>query len=210
MRIRLTVTLITLIISMALIGCLSKVKYPAYYTLHLPPAPDPPLAGGTRPSVAVREFRSPAYVRQGAIVYPASPEKVGLYDYHRWAVDPREFLTNAMVDLLRASGRFATTKIYDGRSDVDRIFSGRLEKLEEVDYEGADTVEVVLSAQMTESRSGKTVWADAASEVAEVDKRTVPAVVAEMSHAMDRAIQKLLASLAVSDTANLEPRKDPP
>jgi hypothetical protein len=71
-------------------------------------------------------------------------------------------------------------------------------------------VEVALSAQLTELRSGKTVWSDAASEAAQVDKRTVPAVVAEMSHAMDRAIQKLLASLAVSYTASLEPRTDPP
>ena len=86
---------------------LSKVKYPTYYTLHVPPAADMPIAGGTRASVAVREFRSPAYLRQGAIVYRASPEEVGFYNYHRWAVDPREFLTNAIVDRLRASGKFA-------------------------------------------------------------------------------------------------------
>ncbi len=208
MRTRLTVMLITLTTSMALIGCMGKVKYPAYYTLHLAPAVDPPPAGGTRPSVAVREFRSPAYVRQGAIVYRASPEKVGFYEYHRWAVDPREFLTNAIVERLRASGRFAETKIYDGRSDVDLIFSGRLEKLEEVDYDGVVKVEVALSAQMIELRSGKTVWADGASEIAGVEKRTVPAVVAAMSQAMDHAIQKLLTSQAASNTASLEPRSD--
>jgi hypothetical protein len=42
------------------------------------------------------------------------------------------------------------------------------------------------------------VWAGAASDTADVRKRTVPEVVAEMSHAMDGAIQKLLASLDVS------------
>src|SRR6185503_13489940 len=102
MRTRLTLALIVLAISMALIGCMSKVKYPAYYTLHLPQAADPPIAGDARASLAVREFR-----------------------------------TNAVVDRLRASGKFAETKVYDGRSDVDLIFSGRLEKLEEVDYDGA-------------------------------------------------------------------------
>jgi ABC-type uncharacterized transport system auxiliary subunit len=169
-----------------------------------------PVAGGTRTSVAVREFQAPAYLRQGAVVYRASPEEVGFYNYHRWAVDPREFLTNAIVDRLRASGRFAAVKIYDGRADVDFILSGRLEKLEEVDYEGGVRVEVALSAQMTDLRSGKTVWANAASETAEVGKRTVPSVVAEMSHAMDGAIQKLLASLTVSTTTSLEPRKVSP
>jgi ABC-type uncharacterized transport system auxiliary subunit len=208
MRKRLTASLITLTISASLTGCVAK--FPTYYTLHMPPAAEMPIAGGTRVSVAVREFQAPAYLRQGAIVYRASPEEVGFYNYHRWAVDPREFLSNAIADRLRTTGRFAEVKIYDGHSDVDFILSGRLEKLEEVDYVGGVRVEVALSAQMTEVHSGKTVWANAASEIAQVDKRTVPAVVTEMSHAMDRAIQKLLASLTVSTTTSLEPRKDSP
>jgi len=38
-----------------------------------------------------------------------------------------------------------------------------------------------------------------------LDKRNVQAVVAEMSQTMDRAIQKLLASLTVSTTSSLNP-----
>ena len=210
MRTRLATAVITLMVSISLTGCMSKVKYPAYYTLHLPPAADPPVARGTRSSVAVREFRSPGYLRQGAIVYRASPEKVGFYNYHRWAADPREFVTNAIVDRLRASGRFALVKVYDGRSDVDFILGGRLEKLEEVDSERGVRVEVALAGEMTDLHSGKTVWANAASEVAEVDQRTVPTVVTEMSQAMDRAIQKLVASLPASRTTTLGPRPDLP
>jgi ABC-type uncharacterized transport system auxiliary subunit len=161
----------------------------------LPPPADTPIAGHAKASLAVREFRSPAYLRQGAIVYRPSPEEVGFYDHHRWAIDPREFVTNAVADRLRSTGRFAEVKIYDGRSDVDFILSGQLEKLEEVDYEGGVRVEVALSAQMTDLHTGKTVWANTASESAKVNKRTVPSIVAEMSYALNRAIQKLLASL---------------
>jgi len=195
----------TLIVLAFLTGCVSKARFPAYYTLHVPPAVNVPIAGGTRSSLAVREFRSPAYLHQGAIVYRPSAEQVGFYEYHRWAVDPREFLTNTVIDRLRATGRFAEVSAYDGRSDVDFILGGSLEKLEEVDYEGGVKVEVELSAQITDSRSGKTIWANAASESAQVHKRTVPAVVAEMSQAMDRAIQKLLASLPVPTTTSLTP-----
>ena len=124
---RLTATLAMLTISACLMGCVSSAKSPAYYTLHVPPVIDVPIAGGPRPSLAVREFRSPTYLRQGAIVYRTSPEQIGFYQYHRWAVDPREFLTEAIADRLRASGRFTEVKIYDGRSDVDFILSGRLE-----------------------------------------------------------------------------------
>jgi ABC-type uncharacterized transport system auxiliary subunit len=199
---RLTAILATLMISACLLGC-GKARFPAYYTLHVPPAVDVPIAVGTRSSLAVLEFRSPAYLHQGAIVYRTSPEQVGFYEYHRWAVDPREFLSNAMIDRLRASGRFAEVNAYDGHSDVDYILSGRLEKLEEVDYEGGVRGEVALSAQITDPRAGKTVWANSASESARVEKRNVPAVVAEMSQVMDRTIQKLLVPLTASTTSSL-------
>jgi len=202
---RLTATLATLTMSACLMGCVSGARFPAYYTLHVPPTLDVPIAGGTRSSLAVREFHSPAYLRQGAIVYRTSPEQVGFYQYHRWAVDPREFLTNAIIDRLRATGRFAEVRAYDGRADVDFVLSGGLEKLEEVDYEGGVRVEVALSAEITDPRAGKTVWANVASESERVDKRNVPAVVAEMSHAVDGAIQKLMASLTVSTTSSLNP-----
>ncbi len=202
---RLTATLATLTMSACLMGCVSGARFPAYYTLHVPPTLDVPIAGGTRSSIAVREFHSPAYLRQGAIVYRTSPEQVGFYQYHRWAVDPREFLTNAIIERLRATGRFAEVRAYDGRADVDFVLSGGLEKLEEVDYEGGVRVEVALCAEITDPRAGKTVWANVASESERVEKRNVPAVVAEMSHAMDGAIQKLMASLTVSTTSSLNP-----
>jgi len=181
--------LATLII---LVGCGGAAKYPNYYTLHIQPPVDPPAQEGVRTSLAVREFRSPTYLRQGAIVYKTSPEQIGFYNYHRWAVDPREFLTNAVADRLRASGNFTQVKLYDGRSDVDYVLSGRLEDLEELDYGGGVKVEVAISAQMVNLANGATVWSNAVSEVGTVDKRDVPTVVAAMNRTMDRAIEKLL------------------
>ena len=182
----------TLAISTALVGCAGKIKYPSYYTLNVPTPPDPPAAEGVRTSVAIREFRSPAYLRQGAIVYKTSPEQIGFYNYHRWAVDPRDFVTNAVADRLRASGTFAQVKLYDGRPDIDYILSGRLEKLEEIDYQGGVKVQVAISAQMTKLATGETVWSNDASEVGTVNQRDVPAVVAEMNQTMERTIEKLL------------------
>jgi ABC-type uncharacterized transport system auxiliary subunit len=181
---------LTALITLA--GCGRAVKYPDYYTLHVPPPPDPPLQKGVRASLAVREFRSPTYLHQGAIVYKTSPEQIGFYNYHRWAVDPREFVTNAVADRLRASGNFTEVKLYDGRSDVDYVLSGRLEKLEEVDYEGGVKVEVAISAQTTNLTTGAVVWTNTVSEVGSVGQRDVPAVVSEMSRTMERAIEKLL------------------
>jgi ABC-type uncharacterized transport system auxiliary subunit len=191
----------TLAALMALCGCGGAAKYPSYYTFNVPPPPDPPAAEGVRACLAVREFRSPSYLHQGAIVYKSSPEQIGFYNYHRWAVDPRDFVTNAVTERLRASGNFAQVKPYDGRSDIDYVLSGRLEKLDELDYGGAVKVEVAISAQMTKLATGATVWTNEVSETGTVTKHDVPGVVAEMNATMDRAIAKLLTPApAVSDT----------
>jgi ABC-type uncharacterized transport system auxiliary subunit len=192
MKKRITTILVAIAVLVILSGCGGGVKYPNYYTLHVPPPPDPPMAQGVHGSLAVREFRESSYLRQGAIVYKTSPEHIGFYNYHRWAVDPREFLTNAVEDRLSASGDFARVKLYDGHSDIDFVLSGNLEKLEETDYDGGVKVEVAISAQMVSLSTGATVWSNSVSEVGQVDKRNVPAVVVEMNRIMDRAIQKLL------------------
>src|SRR5262249_46390189 len=160
-----------LTVLVVLSGCGGAAKYPSYYTLHVPPPPDPPSQGNLHAVLAVREFRSPAYLHQGAIVYKTSPEQIGFYDYHRWATDPRDFVTNAMAERLRAGGAFTNVKRYDGRADIDYVLSGRLEKLEEVDYDGGVKVEVAISAQMVRLSTGETVWTDSVSEIGHVEKR---------------------------------------
>ena len=174
-------------------GC----EYPKYYTLNLPAPPDPPPAENVHAAVAIREFSAPAYLRQGAIVYKPSPEQIDFYAYHRWAINPREFVTNSVIERLRASGDFARVQPYDGRPDTQYVLSGRLEKLEEIDYAGGVKVEVAISAQMTNLATGLTVWTKAVSEVGDVNKRDVPAVVSEMNRTMERAIRKLLSPMPV-------------
>jgi ABC-type uncharacterized transport system auxiliary subunit len=181
-----------------LTGCAGRVRYPNYYTLSLPAPSNQPTAEKVRASLAIRQFRASAYLRQGAIVYKTSPEQIGFYAYHRWAMDPRDFVTNALLDRLRASGVFAHVQAYDGSRDVDYVLSGRLEKLEELDYQGGVKVQVAISAQMTSIATGAVVWSDAVSEMGDVNKRDVPDVVSEMNRTMQRAIETLETSLSAS------------
>jgi ABC-type uncharacterized transport system auxiliary subunit len=197
MSMRRTVT--TIVFSLAalviLASCGGRVRYPSYYTLNLPAPPDPPAAENVHAAVAIREFRAPAYLRQGAIVYKPSPEQISFYAYHRWAINPCEFVTNSVIERLRASGNFARVTPYDGRPGIEYVLSGRLEKLEEIDYGGGVKVEVAISSQMTNLATGRIVWTNAVSEVGDVNKRDVPAVVSEMNRTMERAITKLLSPM---------------
>jgi len=201
MKRNLAMAVVALLALAGLTGCAGKIGRANYYTLNLPAPPDPPAAENANTTVAIREFRAPAYLRQGAIVYKPSPEQIGFYAYHRWAIDPCEFVTQSIIARLGAAGTFSHVKHYDGQPDADYIISGRLEKLEEIDYEGGVKVEVAVSAQMTRVDTGTIVWSKAVSEVGEVNQHDVPAVVSEMSHTMERAIEKLLTPVPGTLTA---------
>ncbi len=181
----------------ALSSC-GKMRYPQYYTLNLPAPPDPPAPESVRNSIAVREFQSPGYLRQGPIVYRTTPEEIGFYEYHRWAADPRTLVTGAVMDHLRASGQFSTVSMYNGRPDINYLLSGKLEKLAEVDYESGVKVEVAISAQITRVATGATVWSNAVSESGPVSQRNVPGVVSQMNRTMELAINKLLSTVPAS------------
>ena len=186
---------LTLAIVTILTGCGGKIRYPAYYTLNLPAPPDPPTKESVRSSIAVREFQAPSYLRQGPIMYRSTPEEIGFYEYHRWAADPRTLVTGAVIDHLRATGQYSTVSMYNGRPDNDFIFSGKLEKLEEADYQAGIKVDVAISAQIISVKTGATVWSNAVSEVGTVSRRTVPGVVSEMNQTLDLAINKLLSTV---------------
>src|SRR5260370_41516660 len=106
MSMRRTVTTIAFSLAALVIlaSCGGKVRYPNYYTLNLPAPPDPAPAENAHATVAIREFRAPAYLRQGTIAYTRSPEQLSFYAYHRRAISPCEFLTTSVIERLRASG----------------------------------------------------------------------------------------------------------
>ena len=95
-------------------------------------------------------------------------------------------------DRLSATGLFAHVKRYDGRPDAEYPATGRLERFEEIDYDGGVKVEVAMSAQMIKVDTGATVWTKTVTKVGKVEKRDVSAVVSAMSNTMDRALQELL------------------
>ena len=204
---RFYVTVALLLSSLIILaGCSGKMRYPSYYTLNLPAPPDPQTVEEAKATVAIREFSAPAYLRRGTIVFKSSPESIGFYQYQRWAVDPCDFVTDSMRDRFTATGLFAHVKRYDGRPDAQYLVTGRLEKLEEIDYDGGVKVVVAISAQMIKVDTGATVWAKAVTKVGNVEKRDASAVVSAMSNTMDGAMQELLTPLPaeMSRTAALK------
>jgi uncharacterized lipoprotein YmbA len=186
-----------LLAALLMFGCGGKVRYPKYYTLALAPTLQPaandPRIDGT---VAVRRFETPAYLRQGRIVFREAPNQVGFYEYHRWAADPGATVTIAVMETLRSSGLFSTVESYEGRDKPEYLLTGRIERLDEIDYGGGGvSVEARLSAQLVKLRTASTVWTGEATETSKVDQRNVSSVVEEMSRAVQKSIGRLLTNM---------------
>jgi len=186
------------LISTALLmsGCAGKVRYPNYYSLAMAPTKQPAVNDAHQSAtLAVRRFDTPAYLRQGRIVYRQTPEQVGFYEYHRWASDPGVVVTTGVIDSLRSANLFSVVEPYAGQEHPDYLLSGRLERLDEVDYSSGVQVEVRLSAQLVNLRTGTSVWAGAVTQTSNVSDRNVNSVVVAMSHAVQGSIDQLVADM---------------
>jgi hypothetical protein len=100
-----------------------------------------------------------------------------------------------MIDALRAARLFSTVVPYDGQEKEECVLSGRLTRLDEVDYGGGVRVETRLVAELVNRRTGEPVWTGEASETSNIETRTVASVVDAMSHAVETSIDQLIASM---------------
>ena len=179
-----------------LAGCAGKTRYPSYYVLSTPP----PVAASMPPApiwgtVAVREFRAPAFLTSGPIVYRPSREQVDVYNYHHWAEDPRQAVTAAVIRELQARGMFQSVEQFDGRGSPDCLLTGTLDHLEEVDDGASVSIEIGLSARLIEVATGEVLWQGTVSQTAKLDQRSVTGVVAEMSSDLGVAVERLVSSM---------------
>jgi ABC-type uncharacterized transport system auxiliary subunit len=183
-------------ISVILAACGGKIRYPSYYVLNLPPpAPQPAQSKPSLGSVAVRQFSVPRFLRAGAIVYRRSPEQLGFYNYERWAVDPRSVVTSAFVQVLESRSIFQSVYSSDGRAISDYLITGTLDHLEEVDQGHQVFINVSISAQLMNVKTGNVVWSDASSQTTSLEDHAMAGLVAGMSKAAEQAITTLVSSM---------------
>lgn len=183
------------IVSTFICGC-GAVRYPNYYELS---APAPIAAGDTAPplfrSVVVRQFNAPPFLRSGPIAYRESAERLGFYPYDRWAVDPRRSATQAMIGDLQATGVFQSVALFDGHSAPECIVTGTIEHLEETDSGKSVSIDVRVSADLTNFQTGEILWHGSASRDAAVEQRSVSGVVSQLSLGLGSAVQELASSM---------------
>lgn len=181
--------------ALLLAGC-GSVRYPSSYLLNLPTrghqvAPPQTVLG----PIAVREFRCPEYLCEGRIAYRPNGEEVGLYEYHRWAISPRQTITQSIAEALQAESIFKSVSVYERGIEAAYVLTGNIERLEEVDQGGDVRAVCTISTQLMDARTGLVVWSHTASETVRVQQRDVAGVVSSLSAAARTTVDRLVASL---------------
>ena len=172
-----------------------KIPPTRYYSLDLPAAPQPSANVSGRQSVAVARFDASEMLTQDRIVYRPTREEVGFYEYHRWAEDPRTSIRRSLMAQLQSSGAFSAVAPYDGRTKTDFLLRGRVEQLEEVDFEGGVKVYARVAAELIDLSNNRVVWQGSGSSSGAVGESDMRAVVGQMSSAVKTSLDQIVTAL---------------
>ena len=195
--------------ALVLAGC-GSVRYPTSYVLNLqPPAPRATLSNGALgPVRSVNSAVRNTSAKAASCIVPVRKSRV--YENHRWAMNPRQTITQYLRDYLRAQSLFQSVTAHERGSEAAYLLSGKIERFEEVD-EGRDVRAVcTISAQLLDTRTRSVVWSRTASETVSVEKRDIAGVVSSLSAAARTAADRLLKSMTDELPATMARRAQPP
>jgi ABC-type uncharacterized transport system auxiliary subunit len=198
-------SILPLAAAVALAAC-GSVRYATHYVLEVAPAPSSaaPQRTALGPLV-VRELSCPPYLCEGRVVYREEPHRIGFYDYHRWALNPRTALTRVLADRIRASSLFESVTIAGSPARGAYLLRGEIERLEEVDEKTSVHAICTISAEVVDVKTGTVRWMGTVSETVPVPHRDVAGVVAGLGVASRTVADRLVASIASELPARQSP-----
>ena len=179
-----------------MLAACGSARYPTNYVLSFPAAarsiaPAPHVRG----ALAIQEFQCPQYLCEGRIVYRPSSEEIGFYEFHRWAMNPGEMITQFIADSIRSEALFTSVTLPKTGVEPAYVLKGNIERLEEVD-QGRDVRTVcTISAELLDTQTKSVVWNHTASQTVAVQNRNVAGVVSSLSSAVRMTVDNLVKSL---------------
>jgi ABC-type uncharacterized transport system auxiliary subunit len=151
----------------------------------------PAVPTGTGPVLLVGRIVTPMALQDGRIHYLAGLNEVGTYEYHRWTDPPGIMVKDALIHVLRASGKFKSVQEAASSAEGDYNLRGKLLEFSEVDSNGIST-RISLDLELREVRTGRLVWNETFTHDDPVQAKTV----ADVVQSLDRNLQVVLGNVA--------------
>jgi ABC-type uncharacterized transport system auxiliary subunit len=161
-----------------------------YYELSAVTAPAVPASTG--PTVLVERIATPQALEDGRIRYREGANAVGAYEFHRWTDPPGIMVKDALIQGLRASGKFKSVSEAGSSANGDYYVRGRLLEFAELDGTGGISTRVSLDLELREIKTGRLVWNDVLTHDDPVQAKKV----ADVVQSLDRNLQVVIRNAA--------------
>jgi uncharacterized lipoprotein YmbA len=174
-------------------------------------APETVAARRDLPALRVKPLAARSFLDRREIAWREGDVIAGAYRYHRWSEPPAEMVTRALIDELRAGGRFGTVDGSAPRATAPFSVGGELLGLHETTDarggapQGVAELEVTLEEEARGSASPRHWTVRARRSVAAADD-SIDARVAALSEAAAQAVGAVARELESTAAAALESR----
>jgi len=166
-----------------------------YYELAVPSGLAPVTAQALPITLIVGLPSAPALYRDNRVVYALADQQLGAYEYERWISPPPELIRDVVVRDLRATGRYAGVSAPQGASAGDYALRMRLYDFREQDSAGSLAARLTLDIELTNIKTGETVWQRYYNHDEPITAKTVPDVVAALSRNVQLAANDIASGL---------------
>lgn len=180
-------------------ACASTPKT-RYYTLRTPP---PPAAASARThfTLQVERFDTPDLLLDNRIIYYTSPTQLNFHEYHRWASDPGDLLSEVAMKFFASTGLFQQVFAYPAPVNADYTLRGRVLDLDELRYGmngGGKSGEARLGLKLDllQSQQNKVIWSARLEQAEPIQQSNVEGAVDAMNIAAERLLQNAYTGIS--------------
>jgi ABC-type uncharacterized transport system auxiliary subunit len=198
---RRTIACLVVLLAAVGLGACGSGRPIRYYTVELPPAPQP-SASVYPVTLLIGRIGAPEILQDEPIAYRSGPNGIGTYDYHHWVEPPARMVKVILLRQLRASGRYQSVADLGSSAQGEYVLAGRLYDFEEVD-KGSISALVTMDFELLDRKTAKIVWTHFYSRSEPVQGKGIPDVVAALDHNLVQGLTEVSSGLDQYFSAHL-------
>jgi ABC-type uncharacterized transport system auxiliary subunit len=145
-------------------------------------------------TLQIANIDAPPIMRDGRILYQVGANEVGTYEYHRWVETPDRMVQNALVRLLRSSGKYQSIDRIIAGAKPDYVVRGKIYEFAEIDKPAIYT-RVSMEIELHEAPSNRTVWSHVYSGEEKVEGKEMPDVVQSFDQNLRQRLSEIVIGL---------------
>jgi ABC-type uncharacterized transport system auxiliary subunit len=198
---RRTIACLVVLLAAVGLGACGSGRPIRYYTVELPPAPQP-SAPVYPVALLIGRISAPEILEDEPIAYRFGPNGIGTYDYHHWETPPVRMVKVILLRQLRASGRYQSVAELGSSAQGEYVLAGRLYDFEEVDTSSIAAL-VTMDFELLDRKTARIVWTHFYSRSEPVQGKGIPDVVAALDRNLVQGLTEVSSGLDQYFSAHL-------